>query len=1222
LTRQHKQQLNEYRENTIINFDSLNSDVQLLDIDNVFSDDNLGRSNQFSNDVFASSEKCSKEFVEFSHSIIRSSTELLKGCQVEPPCNFAVVALGSVARGEATPYSDLEYAVLIENENGREYFTQLAIDTYFRITNLNESPLKTFNIKVENSLGCLSKNCSVGYRIDGLTPNAGNIPTGNGLGRSLIFTVKQAIKLYKEEVMSSCKELASLSDLFMTSQLIYCSEDGAQLHDKFMEEVATYEKFTAQNDYEIKQKRIKRLSLDLQKYDFLPEFSFKSAGEDVKVKEHIFRYITLLATNLNIALCFQLNFPWKVYEVLHQSGIISKKSLRYLHIILGLSIYMRTMAYITMGTQKAEILLSTPTADMKNGNKKNAHYYVPKQIFVMFGSILIPIKQSLILSMRHGHRLLSALNEKSVSEYLKSVIPSDLVTDKNDYMTTCEVLCYVEDLNTALKCISAGSGVDIRSVGYEEFVKHIRAKYNTNKSDYLEQKYLKMCCYLLITSDCDDSAIEYLSWLISYEKSCHGVMLYKKLIADCMNRLSRYKSARSILIQIKFALEEELMIKETNKSLTEYILRKVEVSTNLPESVLNLFQFTSDLLHSLGVTNTHLSNLAEAEYYLMQSLTMHRVLCDKMFLHDASGHKLVESRILNSLGIVHENRSENSTALECFTKSLELIKSVYGEHANHFTIAISYGKIGDVHSELSNYDTALKFYTMSMEMMKAVYGEHTNHSTMAVTYNNIGDVQKYLGNYNRALEYYTKSVEMMKAVYGENANHSSIAVSYGNIGDVHKQLGNYDVALEFYIKSMEKKKDLYGEHTKHPSMAISYSKAGDVHTKLGNYDAALEHYTKSMEMLKAVHGEHTNHSSIAISYGNIGNVHKQLGNYDTALEYYTKSLAMEKAVYGDHENHSSIAISYNNIGDVHKKLGNYDTALKYYTKSINMKKTVYGQHTNHPSIAICYGNIGNVHEQLGNYDTALEYYTKSLAMEKAVYGEHTVHPDIATGYGRIGAVHKHLGNCDTALEHYTKSIEMLKAAYGESSAHPNLADAISSIIGIYLEFNRYEDCLFLCDTPVVSNQCLSKVFNRISADYIRSSNYRRAAHFLQIAISKAADHSMEQAHNYHQMGRCYMLMSSYKNSWCWLYSALCLYQSFPKTREAILSLGEVHLSISHLLLHIGHVTQSLEHCQRSLENFNNLPDVNTNSSVIKHLKAEPLQLFDSLHLIKVLSNHF
>jgi len=1134
LTRRHKQTLKEYRENTIIKFDSLNSDVQLLDIENVFSDANLEISHQLSNDVFASSEECSQKFVEFSRSIIRSSTELLKGCQAEPPCNFAVVAMGSAARGEATPYSDLEYAFLIENEDEKDYFTQLAVETYFRITNLNESPLKTFNIKVENSPDCLTESCPVGYRIDGFTPNAGNIPTGNGLGKSLTFTVEQAVKLYKEEVMSPSGKLASISDLLMTSQLIYWSDDGAQLHHRFMEEITTYEKVTAQKRCKIKQKRLMRFFLDLKRYDFLPNFEFNTViGLDVKVKEDIFRYITLLATNLNIALCLQLNFSWKVYEALYQSGIISKESLRYLHIILGLSIYMRTMAYITMETQKAEILLRTSTAEMRSGKVRSKHYYIPRNLFVTFGSILIPIKQSLISSIHKGNKLLFTLKRKSVSEYLKLVIPSDLVTDKNDYMTICEVLCYVQDSKTAFKYISSGSGADIRTVSYKHFVKLIRLKYNIGKSDYLEKKYIEMCCFLLIISDHDSSAIDYLGGLISYHTYWFNILQYKRMIGNCMKQLSQYKSAKNILLQIKSTLEEKFKI-DKNKSLTEYILRKVAASTELPKDMLHKFAFTTILFQSLGEINYQSANLAEAEFYLMHSLFIHRLLLNKNFSDSAKEQKMTESTILLSLGIVHTLKNDNSAALKYFAKSIKMSKAVHGEHTNHPSIAASYGDIGNAHKQLGNYETALEYSTKSIEMMKAVYGEHTNHSHLAIIYSNIGDVHRQLGNYDTALVYYTKSMKIMKAVYGEHTNHSNTAISYSNIGDVHRQLGNYETALEYCAKSME--------------------------------------------MTKAVYGEHTNHSNTAISYSNIGDVHRQLGNYGTALEYFTKSLEMMKAVYGEHTNHSNLAISYSNIGDVQRQLGNYDTALEYCTKSMEMMKALYGEHTNHSNLAISYSNIGDVHRQLGNYDTA--------------------------------------------LEHYTKSMEMLKAVYGESSAHPNLVDAISSILNIYLYFNRYEDCLFFCYTPVLRNHFLSKVLNRISADYIRSSNYRRAAQFLQIAISKAGDHSMQQADNYHQMGKCYMLMFSYKKSWCWLYPALCLYQSFPKTREVIYLLGDVHLSIAHLLLHTGHVTQSLEHCQRSLDYFNNLPDVNTNSSAIKHLQAELVQLSDSLHLIKMLTKHF
>jgi len=59
-----------------------------------------------------------------------------------PPCQYVAVAVGSVARGEVSPYSNLEYMFIIESEERRDYFNRLALDRYFRFANLGEIPLK------------------------------------------------------------------------------------------------------------------------------------------------------------------------------------------------------------------------------------------------------------------------------------------------------------------------------------------------------------------------------------------------------------------------------------------------------------------------------------------------------------------------------------------------------------------------------------------------------------------------------------------------------------------------------------------------------------------------------------------------------------------------------------------------------------------------------------------------------------------------------------------------------------------------------------------------------------------------------------------------------------------------------------------------------------------------------------------------------------------------
>ena len=95
------------------------------------------------------------------------------------PCRFTAVALGSLAKGEATPYSDLEFMFLVEEKTDLliKYFELLAMSVYFVIGNIKETPLKYMNIE---ELKNFTDNGMNGFKIDGLQQKAGNIPTGNG----------------------------------------------------------------------------------------------------------------------------------------------------------------------------------------------------------------------------------------------------------------------------------------------------------------------------------------------------------------------------------------------------------------------------------------------------------------------------------------------------------------------------------------------------------------------------------------------------------------------------------------------------------------------------------------------------------------------------------------------------------------------------------------------------------------------------------------------------------------------------------------------------------------------------------------------------------------------------------------------------------------------------------------------------------------------------------
>ena len=81
---------------------------------------------------------CSKMMQDLAGEVISHSVNILRN---EPPCDFNAVTLGSLARGEATPYSELEYLFLIENRTATsvQYFEKLAVTSYFFIGNLGET---------------------------------------------------------------------------------------------------------------------------------------------------------------------------------------------------------------------------------------------------------------------------------------------------------------------------------------------------------------------------------------------------------------------------------------------------------------------------------------------------------------------------------------------------------------------------------------------------------------------------------------------------------------------------------------------------------------------------------------------------------------------------------------------------------------------------------------------------------------------------------------------------------------------------------------------------------------------------------------------------------------------------------------------------------------------------------------------------------------------------
>jgi hypothetical protein len=270
----------------------------------------------------------------------------------KPPCSFSVVAIGSMARGEATPYSDLEYMFLLESgcktKESVLYFEKLAIITYFIIGNFRETKLSY--MAVDELMPWFEDKSQNGLKIDGLAPQAGNIPTGNGIPKTRVDEQPSGnIPTGNGSILTRNHFIATPEEIAQRYKLVFLDPNEAEalMGDftamlAYMKEVYTYKASQNQQDCNIleklrnllaviepndkrKEANMKMLVADMEKFNFTPDVKLMGKMNfTLNVKKDLYRFPSILLYDLSIVRgCFE-DSVWKTIDLLHEKKYISQ----------------------------------------------------------------------------------------------------------------------------------------------------------------------------------------------------------------------------------------------------------------------------------------------------------------------------------------------------------------------------------------------------------------------------------------------------------------------------------------------------------------------------------------------------------------------------------------------------------------------------------------------------------------------------------------------------------------------------------------------------------------------------------------------------------------------------------------------------------------------------------------------------------------------------------
>ncbi|XP_039269824.2 uncharacterized protein LOC120344594 [Styela clava] len=312
-----------------------------------------------------------QEVTDEYKSIMKTISEKCLIILGESPCDFAAVGLGSLARGEITPYSDFEHVLVLEDgvecrkdyKDIKEYFRWYSVLFQLIMINFGETFIRSVGIKSLNDLysNDPEKNwfydifTPCGISFDGMAPHA----CGNPLGRQYqTEKCRHILELIKpsSEMAKLVNSTEDLNNGYYISELISrpCFVNGSQLvYDQFqsfvwkeLEEVQRY-------------KDVGKLISSNVLAQVRNNQDYFQKDKILNVKTDVYRPITVILSCHARVHSIRDFSSFRIIEDLFQTGVLSAKAYVEYRFALTIACEARMKVYVKYANQRHKIAMKT-----------------------------------------------------------------------------------------------------------------------------------------------------------------------------------------------------------------------------------------------------------------------------------------------------------------------------------------------------------------------------------------------------------------------------------------------------------------------------------------------------------------------------------------------------------------------------------------------------------------------------------------------------------------------------------------------------------------------------------------------------------------------------------------------------------------------------------------------------------------------------------------------
>ncbi|MDF2966174.1 MAG: hypothetical protein K0Q51_1562, partial [Rickettsiaceae bacterium] len=892
-------------------------------------------------------------------------------------CEYSFIALGSLAGGRMTPWSDLEFAILIneDREEYKEYFKNLTKLMHIKVVNLGETPLRSMGVEALNNFRSAKEEddwfwdemLPNGFSFDGPDWHACKTPLGRQGGykakekRKLENGTEEEIIVAKPdfELILTPKHLAAFqaeqtsnggninltqeswfkSDMFLVQALRLVSLiDGSQdLLNKYR-----YEITEAADNKTVKSRALDKLQQDLSQFSL--KLGDKEEGKLIDVKKDIFRIGDRIIDDLAYyyGVAAKGGQPglsvWQTIDRMEELKILSKEGAQHLREAISIATELRIATYCHNKGQSENVSTYVPAVEhlsekLRKLILEETFYIKETNILHRFYYVMLKVQQLVKLFHYLYHREYSTLSEL--------VLQRDALLDDSNYIKGM---------------------VHARFLEYDKAIKEI-----------------------------EDAR----------QKKPEDLSLFYTLF-DLYTRAGNIKKA--ILLSEEMTVLAETTYKD-NRNYTDI----------------------SGIYNNIGEAYNYKGNYEQAINYHRQALDI------RLKAHEKSLNNPESASSYNNRGASYNYKVDFEQTINYHKKVLEIKLRIIENGPNQPVIAHSYNNIGAVYNDEGDYEQAINYYNQALEIQLKAYEHRPNHHPdIAMSYNNLGIAYRGKGDYEQAINYHRQALKIRCKAYEHIPNHPDIAKSHNSLGIAYRDKGDYDKAIEYHNKALKIQFKAYEHSPVHPSIALTYYHLGCVYNYKENYDKAIEYHNKALEIQLKAYEHSPNNPNTGLIYNSLGNAYRNKGDHDKAIEYYNKALEIQLKAYEHSHDHPDIAITHHSLGNAYSEKRDYDKAIEYYNKALEIQLKAYEHSHDHPHIAITHYSLGIAFSDKGDYDQAIKYYKSAIEILSKTYEHSFNRTHIAWSYYKLSQLFSKIGKYQESYENATKAFEIFSKYRHES----------------------------------------------------------------------------------------------------------------------------------------------------------------------------------------------